>query len=155
NVSASSASSYRRNAVSPSTASSNRRRARLSVTCAGISATTADCTGESGRWTSAADSAQRPAPASAAILPRAVTPRRQQMTRARGFVLCAALAAGLPRVSTAAQAPADNSKPRTITATIAAIDQASRIVTLKGPNGNTVDVKAPDEMQGFKSLKVG
>lgn len=76
------------------------------------------------------------------------------MTRARGFILGAALA-GLIPVAPAAQTPAASSKPRTIAATIEAIDQTSRIVTLKGPNGNTVDLKAPDEMQGFKSLKVG
>jgi hypothetical protein len=57
--------------------------------------------------------------------------------------------------SLAAQQPALQSKPETITATIEAIDKASRVVTLKGPKGNSVDVKAPDQMEGFNSLKVG
>jgi hypothetical protein len=42
-----------------------------------------------------------------------------------------------------------------MTATIEAIDKATRTVTLKGPKGNSIDVKAPDEMEGFNSLKVG
>ena len=47
------------------------------------------------------------------------------------------------------------STPVTLTATIEAIDTATRVVTLKGPNGNSIDVKAPDQMQGFDTLKVG
>jgi hypothetical protein len=54
-----------------------------------------------------------------------------------------------------AQQPAYQSKPETVTATIEAIDKANRVVTLKGPEGNSVDVKAPDQMEGFDSLKVG
>jgi hypothetical protein len=54
-----------------------------------------------------------------------------------------------------AQQPVSQSKPETITATIEAIDKANRVVTLKGPKGNSVDVKAPDQMEGFNSLKVG
>ena len=54
-----------------------------------------------------------------------------------------------------AQQPAYQSKPVTATATIEAIDKANRVVTLKGPEGNSVDVKAPDQMEGFNSLKVG
>ena len=42
----------------------------------------------------------------------------------------------------------------TLTATIEAIDKTNRTVTLKGPI-NTVVVKAPDEMEGFNSLRVG
>jgi hypothetical protein len=54
-----------------------------------------------------------------------------------------------------AQQPADQSKPVTATATIEAIDKANRVVTLKGAGGNSVDVKAPDQMEGFNSLRVG
>jgi hypothetical protein len=46
-------------------------------------------------------------------------------------------------------------KPDTITATIEAIDKTTRTVTLKGLKGNLFDVKAPDEVEGFNSLKVG
>jgi hypothetical protein len=41
-----------------------------------------------------------------------------------------------------------------LTRSIEAIDKANRVVTLKGPAGNSVDVKAPDQMEGFNSLKV-
>ena len=47
------------------------------------------------------------------------------------------------------------SKSTTVTATIEAIDKATRVITLKGAEGKTVDVAAPTEMQGFNSLKVG
>jgi Cu/Ag efflux protein CusF len=42
-----------------------------------------------------------------------------------------------------------------ITATITAIDKASRDVTLKGPQGNEVTVTAGPEVKKFDSLKVG
>jgi hypothetical protein len=61
----------------------------------------------------------------------------------------------LTTTSLLAQQPALQSKPETITATIEAIDKASRVVTLKGPEGNSVDVKAPDQLEGFNSLRVG
>src|SRR5262245_42377754 len=54
-----------------------------------------------------------------------------------------------------AQQPVYQSKPVTQTATIEAIDKASRSVTLKTSGGISVDIKAPDEMQGFDTLKVG
>jgi len=54
-----------------------------------------------------------------------------------------------------AQQPAYQSKPVTATATIEAIDKPNRVVTLKGAGGNSVDVKAPDQMEGFNSLRVG
>jgi hypothetical protein len=61
----------------------------------------------------------------------------------------------LMTTSLVAQQPAYQSKPVTVTATIEAIDKANRLVTLRGPEGNSVDVKAPDQMEGFNSLKVG
>jgi hypothetical protein len=54
-----------------------------------------------------------------------------------------------------AQQPAYQSKPVTATATIEAIDKANRVVTLKGAGGNSVDVTAPDQMEGFDSLRAG
>ena len=55
----------------------------------------------------------------------------------------------------AARQPVSQSKPVSVTATIEAIDKANRVVTLKGPAGDNVEVKAPDQMEGFNSLKVG
>ena len=47
------------------------------------------------------------------------------------------------------------SKTTTLTATIEAIDSATRVVTLKGSSGQLVDIAAPAEMQGFNNLRVG
>jgi hypothetical protein len=43
----------------------------------------------------------------------------------------------------------------TVTATVEAIDHANRIVTLKGPQGNYVDVDVPPEAKRFDQIKVG
>ncbi len=40
-------------------------------------------------------------------------------------------------------------------ATIAAIDQDNRVVTLKGPQGNTFDVKVGEDVRNFSQLKPG
>ena len=48
-----------------------------------------------------------------------------------------------------AQQPAYQSRPVTATATIEAIDKANRVLTLKGAGGNSVDVTAPEQMEGF------
>lgn len=42
-----------------------------------------------------------------------------------------------------------------VTATITAIDKATRDVTLKGPNGNELTVTAGPEIKNFDQLKVG
>ena len=47
------------------------------------------------------------------------------------------------------------STPITVTATIEAVDKATRVVTLTAANGNRIEIKAPDEMEGFNSLKAG
>src|SRR6476660_673471 len=47
------------------------------------------------------------------------------------------------------------SKTTTVTATIEAIDTATRVVTLKGSAGQLVEVTAPAELQGFNNLRVG
>ena len=54
-----------------------------------------------------------------------------------------------------AQQSTAESKPVTRTATIVAIDKTNRIVTLKGEKAGNIAVKAPDQMEGFDSLKVG
>jgi hypothetical protein len=43
----------------------------------------------------------------------------------------------------------------TVRATIEAINKADRIITLKGPGGNLVDVKAEEGVKRFDELKVG
>lgn len=42
-----------------------------------------------------------------------------------------------------------------ITATVVAIDKATRTVTLKGPKGRTVDVIAGDAVKNFDQIRVG
>ena len=75
------------------------------------------------------------------------------MRRKAGLGCSVALLA-IAAVQGSAQQPAYESKPVTLNATIAAIDQANRVVTLKGPNGN-FDLQASEQMQGFNRLKVG
>ena len=77
------------------------------------------------------------------------------MARTVASVCCASLLAFHPMLAGAGQKPAPGSTPVTRTATIEAIDKANRTVTLKGPAGNIFDVKAPEQMEGFNSLKVG
>jgi hypothetical protein len=42
-----------------------------------------------------------------------------------------------------------------ISAQVVAIDKATRVVTLKGPDGNVVDVLVGDEVKNFSQIKVG
>jgi hypothetical protein len=77
------------------------------------------------------------------------------MTRTVGFVCCAFLLALHPMPARAGQTPVSESTPITLTATIEAIDKANRTVTLKGPGGARVQVTAPEQMEGFNSLKMG
>lgn len=79
----------------------------------------------------------------------------QGMTQTLGFVCCVVLLAFQSMQAIAGQTPASESKPVTLTATIEAIDKTSRTVILKGPKGNGVLVKAPEDMEGFNSLKIG
>jgi hypothetical protein len=57
-----------------------------------------------------------------------------------------------PLVASAGQGPVSESTPVTRTATIEAIDKASRTVTLKGSQGS-VEIKVVDQMEGFNTLK--
>jgi len=59
-----------------------------------------------------------------------------------------------PALAGARQLATAEGTPVTVTASIEAIDKAARSVTLKSPRG-TVEVKVPDEMEGFNSLRVG
>jgi Cu/Ag efflux protein CusF len=73
------------------------------------------------------------------------------------------LAAGLIAVALAttlagalnAQTKTLPGETKTITATVEAIEASTRTVTLKGPEGNYVDVVAPPEMTKFSAIKVG
>jgi len=47
------------------------------------------------------------------------------------------------------------SRVRTVTATVEAIDQKTREVTLKGPDGNTVSFHADKRVKNLKQVKVG
>jgi len=42
-----------------------------------------------------------------------------------------------------------------VSARVVSIDQKTRTVTLKGPEGNVVDIVAGDEVRNFKQIKVG
>ena len=75
------------------------------------------------------------------------------MGRAERIGGVAALVA-LATMCLAAQAIYESS-PKTLTATIAVIEKDSRIVTLKTTGGSWLHVRAPDEMEGFNTLKVG
>jgi hypothetical protein len=73
------------------------------------------------------------------------------------YAIVALVTASVPTPE-ARQANADQtmkSTPVTITATIEAIDQTNRIVTLKGPKGNLVDTYVDESNKRFNELKVG
>jgi len=79
---------------------------------------------------------------------------------ALGFVAVAAIAVPVGAQTgavVAGKAPGMAGVAQTInaTATITAIDKATRDVTLKGPQGNEVTVTAGPEVKKFDSLKVG
>ena len=81
--------------------------------------------------------------------------RGKTMLRPILAICCAALVALTPIRTNALQRGVYEAKPVTVTATIEAIDEANRVVTLKGPKGNSVEVKAAEQMEGFNRLKVG
>ena len=54
-----------------------------------------------------------------------------------------------------AAAPDPNAQKVTVSATIEAIDRASRLITLKGPKGNLATVYADQSIKRFDELKVG
>ena len=76
------------------------------------------------------------------------------MKRTVRLVCCAALLSFHPFLASG-QTQVSESTPVTQTATIEAIDKASRSITLKRPDGSLVQIKASDQMEGFNRLKVG
>jgi len=84
----------------------------------------------------------------------------QKLLVALGFVVVAGIAAPVGAQTgavVAGKAPGMVGVAQTVklTATITAIDKATRDVTLKGPQGNEVTVTAGPEVKKFDSLKVG
>jgi Cu/Ag efflux protein CusF len=74
--------------------------------------------------------------------------------RIAAFALVAAVIA-FAAVPVAAQAPKAVTQVESLTATITAIDAASRHVTLKGPDGKSETIFVPESMTRFPELKVG
>ena len=74
-------------------------------------------------------------------------------------LLSLVLTAGVAVARTApAQTPATmpaTTKPVTLSATIEAIDKSTRMITLKGPQGNLATVYADSSVKRFDELKVG
>src|SRR5437764_13428610 len=86
--------------------------------------------------------------------------RMQKFLVALGFVAVAAIAipAGAQTGAVVAgKGPGMAGVAQTVqvTATIAAIDKATRDVTLKGPQGNEIVVTAGSEVKNFDNMKVG
>ena len=79
------------------------------------------------------------------------------MTLFANVVLAAVLSGVVPSPGAAAQVPVPvpESRPVTVTARIEAIDRENRIVRLKRSGADSVDVKVPADMEGFRTLKVG
>jgi hypothetical protein len=77
------------------------------------------------------------------------------MTLFATVALTTLLSAILPSPGTTAQTPIPESRPVTITARIEAVDRENRIVRLRRPGGETVDVEVPADMEGFRTLKAG
>jgi hypothetical protein len=77
------------------------------------------------------------------------------MSRAAGLRVFCAIVLGWVPPAAGAQTPVPGSTSVTVTATIAAIDQEKRAVTLKAPDGKTIDVTASEQVEGFRSLRVG
>jgi hypothetical protein len=76
------------------------------------------------------------------------------MTRVIEGIVIAALTVSLA-ATVMAQSKTITKEQRTTTATIEAIDPATRMLSLKKSDGQHVDVRVPDEVKRFSTLKVG
>jgi hypothetical protein len=76
------------------------------------------------------------------------------MTRVIGWVVTAALTVSLA-ATVMAQSRTVTKEQRTTTATIEAIDATTRMLSLRKSDGQHVDVRVPDDVKRFSSLKVG
>ena len=77
------------------------------------------------------------------------------MTLLANVFLAAVLSGVTPSPGGAAQQSIPESRPVTVTATIEAIDRENRVVRLRRPGGETVDVRVPGDLAAFRALKVG
>jgi hypothetical protein len=73
-----------------------------------------------------------------------------------GLGLIAALSLGVGGcAATPKKTTVERSNLVTLTATVEAIDQATRIVTLKGPKGDTITFKADEAVRNLPQVRVG
>jgi hypothetical protein len=77
----------------------------------------------------------------------------QRLVIAMAFIAVTAITTTV--FATQTRKPVTHTKSVTAQATIEAIDAPNRIVTLKGPRGNLVEVYATDKVKRFNDLKVG
>ncbi len=77
----------------------------------------------------------------------------QRLVIAMAFIAVTALTTTV--FATQTKKPVTHTKSVTAQATIEAIDAPNRIITLKGPRGNLVEVYATDKVKRFDALKVG
>jgi Cu/Ag efflux protein CusF len=77
------------------------------------------------------------------------------------LALCTALSITAPALTTsvmaqpAAPVSSTDKETATVTATVTAIDAATRTVTVRLPDGKSLDIKASDEVRNFPQIKVG
>jgi hypothetical protein len=62
---------------------------------------------------------------------------------------------GVTAYAQAPQTPLTVEDTQTLTATVDAVDQATRSVTLRGPKGNSETLQVSDEVKNFAQIKVG
>ncbi|UCG67221.1 MAG: hypothetical protein JSW12_09645 [Deltaproteobacteria bacterium] len=70
-------------------------------------------------------------------------------------VVCAVAVAACATPTDQKKPAVEKSRVVTITATVEALDLASRMVTLKGPEGNTITFRADDRVKNLPQVKVG
>jgi hypothetical protein len=96
-------------------------------------------------------------------VPMQRSPKQTKWTSALALIAAALAATALAQQPGAAGGAAVASEPgkaavvraAKISAQVVGIDKATRTVTLKGPQGNVVDVVAGDEVKNFDQIKLG
>ncbi|MDH5175995.1 MAG: hypothetical protein OEW50_08295 [Gammaproteobacteria bacterium] len=77
------------------------------------------------------------------------------MSKQGSLALILAAAIALPAIAMAADQPITKSQSTEVKATVMAVDQATRLVTLKGPEGNTFQVEAGDAVKHLDKVAPG
>jgi hypothetical protein len=77
------------------------------------------------------------------------------MSKQRTLALVLAAAIALPAIAMAADQPITKSQSTEVKATVMAVDQETRLVTLKGPEGNTFQVEAGPAVQHLDKVAPG